>query len=64
MTKYKKNIKITKVLSLLSVAATDVNIVKAGVLIGRGRSLFIVLSGRLERDWLRGTVQYNLVAVQ
>ena len=30
--------------SLVSVAATDVNIVKAGVLIGRGRSLFIVLS--------------------
>ena len=30
--------------SVVSVAAADVNIVKAGLLIGRGRSLFIVLS--------------------
>ena len=30
--------------SVVSVAATDVNIVKAGLLIGRGHSLFIVLS--------------------
>ena len=50
-------------LSFLSVAATDVNIVKAGLLIGRGQSLFIVLSGATGRLLVGRvsvvTVQYN-----
>ena len=40
--------------SLVSVAATDVNIVKAGLLIGRGRSLFIVLRRATGRPLVGG----------
>ena len=48
ITKYKTN------KSVVSLAATDVNIVTAGLLIGRGRSLFIVLSKATGRPLVGG----------